>query len=278
MNILDGKKLSQKIADDLRVEIIDLEIKPKLIIVQIGQNQASEIYLKHKVAFAEKIGVLCKVLKVDQKTKQEGIEQIIKELNKDKNVHGIIIQLPVPDKFNSRKLINCIDPKKDVDGLTDTNLGKILSNEGGILPATPQGIRFLLEEYKIPVEGKNIVVIGRSVLAGKSIALALLNQGATVTICHSKTLDLKKHLETADIIVSAVGKNGIVNDSNIGENQIIIDVGIDMTGDKLVGDVDVANREKILFLSPVPGGVGPMTVASLFHNLYLTYANNVDNH
>jgi methylenetetrahydrofolate dehydrogenase (NADP+)/methenyltetrahydrofolate cyclohydrolase len=274
MKILDGKKLSLKIREELKSKILELKEASKndvsLVILQIGDNSSSNLYIKNKVIFAEKIGALCEVVKFPGNVSEKEILGKIKKLNDDEKVNGIILQLPIGNQLNKSVIINYIKPEKDVDGLGNVNLGKLVNNEeDGITPATSRGISTLLKENEINVEGKNVLVIGRSVLVGKSSALNLLNKNATVTVCHSKTENLNEHIKRADIIISATGSNGVVNSNNLGQNQILVDVGISIIDEKIIGDLKLESldHDKINALSPVPGGVGPMTVASLFQNL-----------
>jgi methylenetetrahydrofolate dehydrogenase (NADP+) / methenyltetrahydrofolate cyclohydrolase len=259
--ILDGKKLNTEISLDLERKIKKLKVKPRLAIIQIGSVAESTVYIKRKIAFGEKIGAKVEHIKLPSKTKKSELSSIISKLNSDKSVHGIIVQLPLPKHINPNEILNSIDEKKRVDG------GKYF------LPATTLGILTLLERYKINISGKKVVVIGRSELVGKPTALAMINRGATVTVCHSQTKDLKKETKQADILVVAVGKARLITKNHVSRNQVVIDVGINATADgKLVGDVDFKNVSKIVrVITPVPGGVGPMTVASLFENLLEAY-------
>jgi methylenetetrahydrofolate dehydrogenase (NADP+)/methenyltetrahydrofolate cyclohydrolase len=271
MEILDGKKINQEIMKSLKNEIAIFDVKPRLVIIQIGNNEASNIYIERKVNFAVEIGCECKVEKLKNEISEEKVVEIINKYNSDESVHGIIVQLPIPEVMDNRKILNSIDYRKDVDGLSNINLSKLVNNEKGIVPATARGILTLLKQYNISVEKKNIVVLGRSTLVGKSTALLMLNQNSTVTVCHSNTVDLDKYLKSADIIITATGQHGVINESNIGENQVVIDVGTNFVENKLVGDVKLNNLDKVSYISPVPGGVGPMTVASLFQNLLDSY-------
>jgi methylenetetrahydrofolate dehydrogenase (NADP+) / methenyltetrahydrofolate cyclohydrolase len=278
MMILDGKKIKAKISAILKKETESFIGKtlPKLVILQVGNNEVSNIYINQKMIFAQQIGVMAELIKFEENISDKIILEKVSELNKDNSVHGIILQLPISKHLNQTEILNSIDPKKDVDGLGAINLSKIIRNDiTGIIPATARGIITLLKEYNFEVANKKIVIIGRSVLVGKSLALVLTNLNATVTLCHSQTVDLSKITKTADIIISAVGKPGIINDDYVNSNQIIIDVGISRQENGLiVGDV-VLKKTKVEAISPVPGGVGQMTVTSLFQNLFESYQNSV---
>lgn len=268
--ILDGKKLNIEIGEKLQSEISGLEIKPRLCIVQVGNNEASNIYIGMKKAFADRIGAICDVHKLDDDVEMKEIISLIDNLNSDSNIHGIILQLPMPYHLNSREIINHIDYRKDVDGLSDISLGKLTSGNPVHVPATAKGILTLLKNNNVNVKGKSVTVVGRSTLVGKSTSLYLLNHDATVTICHSQTTDLKDELSNADIIISAVGHPGVIDSSMVNQNQIVVDVGITMVNGKIIGDVNVQDDD-VAAISLVPGGVGPMTVASLFQNLLDAY-------
>ena len=210
-------------------------------------------------------------LTFDEKAKENVIIKKIKELNKDENVNGIILQLPIPKKFNTKKIINTISPLKDVDGLTDISQGKILGGDATFIPCTPKGILEIFDHYKIDLEGKNVVVIGRSDLVGKPIMLECINRNATVTMCHSKTQDLKKYTKNADVLIVAVGKKHLINKTMVKKGVVIIDVGITRIEGKIYGDVNPNVEEVASYVTPVPGGVGPMTVAMLLKNTMIAY-------
>jgi len=280
MKILDGKKLNKEILEDLKSEILGIKEASQedvsLVILQTGNDPASNIYIKNKIIFAEKIGAKCEVVKFDSGAEQLEIIKKIEELNNDQNVNGMILQLPISEHLDKQKIINVIKPEKDVDGLGVINLGKLVNNDStGIIPATARGIVTLLKENNIEILGKEITILGRSVLVGKSVALNLINNDATVSIYHSKSKNLDDAIKNSDIIISATGQNGIINCNNLRENQVFVDVGISIVDGRIKGDIDIDTNsvgyEKIQALSPVPGGVGPMTVASLFQNLLQAY-------
>lgn len=278
MIILDGRKLKNEISLLLKEEIEDISLfgkkTPKLVIIQIGDNSASNVYIKQKLFFAKKIGAFADLLKFSEEVTEVEIINKILELNNDKDIHGIIVQLPIPKNLNQAKILNSIDEKKDIDGLGSMNLSKLIRNDlSGLIPATSRGIITLLNSYNLEIANKNIVIIGRSVLVGKTLSLVLINQNATVTVCHSHTLELSKIIKNGDIIISAVGKPGLIKGDDLNEKQIIIDVGISKNENGfLSGDVSL-DKKDVYAISPVPGGVGQMTVMSLFQNLLDAYKN-----
>lgn len=273
--ILDGKKLRDKIFKDLKAKLDKMNKKPTLAVIIAGDNPASKIYVNNKKKTAENLGINSFITEYPSTVTEEELLSKIKELNSDKNITAILVQLPLPSHINKSKILNSISPEKDVDGLTTYNSGKLFSGEKPfVYPCTPKGILLLLDEYGIELEGKHAVVIGRSSLVGKPVAQMLLNRNATVTICHSKTKNLADITKTADILISAVGKN-IVGEKYIKNNCVVIDVGIfrDEFG-KLRGDVDFDGVSKhASYISPVPGGVGPMTIASLMINTLELFDN-----
>jgi methylenetetrahydrofolate dehydrogenase (NADP+) / methenyltetrahydrofolate cyclohydrolase len=272
MKILDGKKVNKKIESDLFLELTNSAIKPVLKIIQIGNDDSSNIYISQKIKFAEAIGARANVLKFVGDMSCEAVISEINKVNSDPSIHGIIVQLPIPSHLDKSKIIDSINPIKDVDGLTRENISRLLRNEGnGIIPATTRGIFEILDHYKIKISGKNVVIIGRSNLVGRPTAINFLNRDATVTICHSKTKDLKDKVRKADIVVSAIGKPGFLNKGFFNKNQVIIGIGIsrDKKG-KITGDIDIKGLNARAF-TPVPGGIGPMTVACLFKNLFDSY-------
>lgn len=271
--ILDGKKLRNKILDDLALKIEKLTKKPKLVVILVGNNPASEVYVNNKKKIAQKIGIDSEILQYATDVKEEVLLGKIEELNNDSTVNAILVQLPLPNHINRERVIEKISPNKDVDGFTSYNAGKLYIGQKPIVyPCTPKGILLLLDEYGIELDGKHAVVIGRSNIVGRPVAQMLLNKNATVTICHSHTKNLQKITKNADIIISAVGKNILTGDM-IKDNSVIVDVGIfkDENG-KLSGDVDFEScSTNASYISPVPGGVGPMTIASLMSNTLELY-------
>ncbi len=267
--ILDGKKLRDKILEELKEKIDNFEKKPTLVVILVGENPASQIYVNNKKKTAEKIGINSIVLNYPENTTEQEILEKINELNNDDNITAILVQLPLPDHISKENVINAITPKKDVDGFTPYNFGKLFSGEKPyVYPCTPKGIILLLKEYNIKLAGKHIVIIGRSNIVGKPLSQMMLNENATVTVCHSKTENLSEITKTADIVISAVGKNIIEGEKMLKSDCVIVDVGIfkDSTG-RTRGDVDFENASKVAsYISPVPGGVGPMTITSLMLN------------
>ena len=274
--VLDGKKLSAKILDDLALKMSKLDKKPHLVVILVGEDPASQLYVGMKEKTALKIGIKSTVLRYPETFEEKALLDKIQELNNDKDVHAILVQLPLPKHISEQKVIQAISPKKDVDGITPENIGRIsIGVEPYAYPCTPKGIISLLDDYKIDIEGKHAVVVGRSNIVGKPMAQMLLNRNATVTICHSKTKDLIDKIKTADILVSAVGKHNIIRREQIKSGCVIIDAGTSKIDGKTVGDVDYENLfELASYITPVPGGVGPMTIASLLKNAYELFKLN----
>lgn len=266
--ILDGKKLRDKIFENLKQRLNNMSEKPTLAVILVGENPASQIYVRNKKKTAENLGIYSIVINYPADISEKILLDKIQELNNDNKITAILVQLPLPKHIDKFKIIDAIAPEKDVDGLTPYNSGKLFSGEEPyVYPCTPKGILLLLDEYNIELAGKHVVVIGRSNLVGKPVAQMLLNRNATVTMCHSHTKNLSDITKTADIVVSAVGKN-IIGEKMLKSDCVVVDVGIfkDVNG-KICGDVDFASASKIAaYISPVPGGVGPMTIASLMLN------------
>lgn len=269
--ILDGKALAEKIREGLKNEVEQLKsrgIKPGISVLLIGDNPASQIYVRNKKKAAEELGMVSTVYNLEKDAPEEKVINLLNELNRDSRVHGILIQLPLPSHLNEEKLLSLINPKKDVDGFHPENLGLLLRGTPRFEPCTPLGIIRILEHYNIKIEGKDAVVVGRSNIVGKPIAIMLLKRNATVTICHTRTKNLQEKIERADILVVAAGKPKAVKGEWIKEGATVIDVGINRLPDgKLTGDVDFESAEKRAgYITPVPGGVGPMTIAMLLSN------------
>ncbi|MBI3342116.1 bifunctional 5,10-methylenetetrahydrofolate dehydrogenase/5,10-methenyltetrahydrofolate cyclohydrolase [Candidatus Curtissbacteria bacterium] len=271
--ILDGKAIRDEIAKDLSSKIQNLKSQPKLAIIQIGDVPESNTYIGQKIKFGQSVGAIVDHIKLPEDVTMEDVVGKIEDLNSDTNTHGIIVQLPIPQNLDKAAIIESITPEKDVDGLHSVNVKKLLDNDpSGYIPATTKGVITMLEHYNVTISGKNAVVIGRSALVGKPTALALLNHDATVTVCHSQTKDLPKMTQAADIIISAVGSPGLVTKKHVKPGQVVVDVGTTIVDGKLKGDVAFEEVEKVVeFISPVPGGAGPLTVASLFQNLLKAY-------
>ncbi|MFA5603445.1 MAG: bifunctional methylenetetrahydrofolate dehydrogenase/methenyltetrahydrofolate cyclohydrolase FolD [Bacilli bacterium] len=270
--IIDGKKISLEINEELKQEVKTFKTKPGLVVIQVGDDSASNVYVKSKQKAANEVGINFLHIKYENNITEEEIILKIKELNNDSNINGIIVQLPIPKELNEKKIINSIDDLKDVDGLTYKNIGKLASNTSGLISCTPLGIMELLNRYNVKISKKHVVIVGRSNLVGKPLINLFLNKDATVTICHSKTDDLKKYTKMADILVVAVGKKDLITADMVKDNAIIIDVGINKVDNKLYGDVDFEEvYKKASLITPVPGGVGPMTVAMLLKNTIISY-------
>lgn len=270
--IMDGKALSDKIKSEIKVDVKSYMIKPCLAVIQIGNDPASDIYIKSKEKACNEVGIYFKHIKYTEESREKEIINKIVELNNDEYVNGILLQLPIPSKYNAEKLINYIARNKDVDGLTDINVGKLMNNKKCIVSCTPQGIMELLNNYNIELEGKNVVIVGRSNLVGKPLISLFLNKNATVSVCHSKTNDLKSYTLNADILVVAVGKKHLITADMVKKDVVVIDVGINREDGKLYGDVEFEKvKEKTSYITPVPGGVGPMTVAMLLKNVNECY-------
>lgn len=266
--ILDGKKLSTKILEELAHEVSKMDKKPSLVVIQVGDNPASSLYVGMKKKMAEKLGIKSEILKYSESLSEAELLEKIAELNSDSTVDAMLVQLPLPAHIDSKKILQSISPKKDVDGSTPENIGRIsVGLEPFAYPCTPLGIMKLLEEYEIDIDGKNVVIVGRSNIVGKPLALMMLARNATVMVCHSKTKNLSQITKTADILVSAVGKNKIISEEMVKNKSVIVDVGVSKVDGKTVGDVDFVGVEKVCsFISPAIGGVGPMTIACLMLN------------
>lgn len=268
--ILDGKAASAKIKEDIKNEIIVLNEKynrtPSLVVIQIGDNPASNAYVKGKIKDCQEVGINSIKLHYEETvTEQELIDKII-ELNNDDNIDGILVQLPLPKHINEEKVIEFIEPKKDVDGFHSNNISQLVLNKKCSIPCTPKGVVSLLKFYDVDITGKNCVIIGRSNIVGKPMSHLMLNLNATVTVCHSKTKNIEEFTRNADILIVAIGKAGFVTKDMVKENAYVIDVGINRVDGKLKGDCDFDSLKDICNISPVPGGVGLMTRASLLEN------------
>lgn len=272
--ILNGKALSEKKLDLLQEEIRRSGITPCLATVIVGEDPASQMYVRMKHTACDQVGIESEGIVCSETISEADLYNIIQRLNKDQEIHGILVQLPLPKHINTGHILQAVSREKDVDGFHPMNLGLLLENEPGLRPCTPQGIMTLLAEYKIDPAGKHAVVIGRSTDVGKPIAALLLNADATVTICHSKTKDLVSYTKKADIIVSAAGRPHMVTADMVKQGCIVIDVGTNHVDGKLCGDVDFEEVAEIAAaITPVPGGVGPMTIATLMENTYKAALN-----
>ena len=269
--IIDGKKIAETLRQKLKKEIIEIKSSfksvPGLTVILIGEDPASKIYVRNKEKFSKEIGINSEVIKYPENIEEKEVLSKIMELNKNKKVSGILVQLPLPKHINKQKVIETILPEKDVDGFHPINVGNLSSGYDSKIPCTPLGCFILLKEVEKNLSGKHAVIIGRSNLNGKPMAQLLLKENCTVTITHSKTKDLKSQCNKADIIIAAVGKPKLVKGDWVKKNAIVIDVGINKTTDGIVGDVDFNEVSKVAkAITPVPGGVGPMTIACLLRN------------
>ncbi|MCF8009215.1 MAG: bifunctional methylenetetrahydrofolate dehydrogenase/methenyltetrahydrofolate cyclohydrolase FolD [Halanaerobiales bacterium] len=271
--IIDGKKIAKNIRMELKEEITKLKNEgraPGLTVVMVGNNPASETYVSMKEKAAEEIGINSKLIKKEESISEEALLKLIDQLNNDNTVDGILVQLPLPDHIDEKKVIESIKADKDVDGFHPINTGRLFSGQEDVLryeACTPLGIIRLLEREGIEIDGKNATIVGRSNIVGKPIAHLLLERHATVTICHSHTKDLKAEIKRADIVVAAVGRPEMITGDMIQEGAVVIDVGINRVGKKLLGDVEFKTAKKVASkITPVPGGVGPMTIAMLMEN------------
>jgi methylenetetrahydrofolate dehydrogenase (NADP+)/methenyltetrahydrofolate cyclohydrolase len=283
--IIDGKKIAKHLREQLKKEIEQLpesNIKPGLAVILIGDDAASQIYVKNKEKFANEIGINSKVLRFDISIKETDLIQTIHQLNDDKAVHGILVQLPLPRHIDPKKIINEIIPSKDVDGFHPINVGNLSSGNEALIPCTPYGCYLLLKEIISNFTGMNAVIIGRSSINGKPMAQLLLKENCTVTITHSKTKNLKEICLQADILIASAGNARMVKADWIKKDCIVIDVGINRIEEdgkiKIVGDVDFENiKDKAKAITPVPGGVGPMTISCLLNNTIIAYKKILSN-
>ena len=271
LKLIDGKKLAQKRREEVKLAVDDLKqqgIVPGLAVILVGEDSASQVYVRNKEKACREVGFHSEVYRLPEQTTQEEVLQLIDRLNHDDAIHGLLVQLPVPKHIDEKAVIHAISPKKDVDGFLPENLGSLLIGEPAFEPCTPKGCIDLIKETGIEIAGKKAVVVGRSNIVGKPVAMMLLRENATVTICHSKTKNLKEELLTADIVVAAVGKANFITGDMIKPGAVVIDVGINrLENGKLAGDVDQSSLEgHDCWLTPVPGGVGPMTITMLMKN------------
>ncbi|MGI6782435.1 MAG: bifunctional 5,10-methylenetetrahydrofolate dehydrogenase/5,10-methenyltetrahydrofolate cyclohydrolase [Acholeplasmataceae bacterium] len=273
MVIMDGKEVSKLRNEELKIKIEKVTNKvgrkPSLSVILVGDDPASHIYVNSKVKLAKQVGIDSTDIKLPEKTTAKELSQLIQKLNNNDNVDGILIQLPLPNHINQGDMLDLVDPKKDVDGFSVLNQGKLFQNRDSILSATPKGIINLIEHYNINLAGINATVVGRSLIVGLPMAKLLLNRNATVTTCHRYTKNLKEHTKNADLIVVAAGQKHLITKDMVKEGVVIIDVGINREGNKIYGDVDFDNvKEVASYITPVPGGVGPMTISALLENVY----------
>lgn len=272
--ILDGKAVAAKIYEELQPRVLRLSAsgcQPGLAVILVGDNPASQVYVRNKEKACEKLGIRSFLYHLSEKAETSEILKLIDSLNADPKVHGILVQLPLPPHVEERKVLYRISPEKDVDGFHPYNLGRLMIGDPVFLPCTPWGIQELLIRYGIDTEGKHVVIVGRSTIVGKPLAMMLVQKAkganATVTVCHTKTADLSEYTKRADILVAACGSPGTITGDMVRQGVVVVDVGINRVEGKLVGDVDFASvAPKASYITPVPGGVGPMTVAMLMAN------------
>ena len=272
MELIDGKELAKKIRANLKIEVDKLKQKgiiPKLAVIMVGDDKASSVYVRNKSRACNEIGIEFEEFLKGQDTTQEELLSLIQELNKREDVHGILLQSPIPQHLDIREAFNLIDYKKDVDGFNPVNVGRLSIGEDAFISCTPHGVIRMLEEYNIPIEGKRAVIIGRSNIVGKPLIQCLLSKNATVTVCHSKTQNIGEITKEADVLIVALGRPKFVKEDMVKPGAVVIDVGINRNDEgKLVGDVDFENvAKKASYITPVPGGVGPMTIAMLMENV-----------
>ena len=270
--LLDGKMVSQKIRNDLKEQVEEMRkegIIPKLAVIMVGDDPGSKIYVRNKSLACQELGIEYEEHLLGEKTTMEELLGLINKLNNDDTVNGILLQSPVPKSLDINKAFQAISPEKDVDGFNPYNVGKLCLGQDTLISCTPNGIIKLLENYNVNIEGKNAVIVGRSNIVGKPMIQCLLNKNATVTVCHSKTVDLDQVTNKADILVVAIGKEKFITKDMVKEGAVVIDVGINrMQNGKICGDVDFEEVSKITsYITPVPGGIGPMTIAMLMNNI-----------
>lgn len=281
--LLDGKQCALDIEAQLKTSIDALrqngERIPKLVVILVGTNPASVSYVTNKAKACTRVGILSEIIQLPEISSEDAVIEEVKGLNADPNVDGILVQLPLPKHIRSKAVIESIDPDKDVDGLHSVNVTKLVMNERGFIPCTAKGVVTLLKAYNVPLAGSDAVVLGRSQLVGRPLAQLLLNENCTVTVCHSKTRDIPHYTAQADIVVAAIGKPKMVTLDYLSAKSVIVDVGINKVDDKLVGDVDFeAAWDKVTAISPVPKGVGPMTIVTLLQNTLDAYTWRKERH
>jgi methylenetetrahydrofolate dehydrogenase (NADP+) / methenyltetrahydrofolate cyclohydrolase len=263
--LMDGKGLAERIRAEVAAEVEELG-HVGLSTILVGDDRASDTYINLKQKAAKEVGIGARDYRLAEDTSEQELLDLTAQLNADEAVDGILVQLPLPAQIDEQRVLDAVDPAKDVDGFHPVNAGRLFLGQDGLVAATPTGIMTLLEEYDVPLVGARAVVVGRSIIVGKPVALLLLAQHATVTICHSRTVDLAAHTREGDVLVAAVGQAGLISPDMVKEGATVIDVGMNRTADGLRGDVHPAVAERAGLLTPVPGGVGPMTIASLLRN------------
>lgn len=278
--IIDGKELARKTRSNLKIDCEELKkkgITPKLAVILVGDDKASKVYVKNKNKACEDVGIEFEEHILEAEITQKQLIDLIEELNNRKDINGILLQSPIPAHLDINEAFRKIAPEKDVDGFNPVNVGKLSLNQDTFVSCTPYGIMKMFEEYKIDLEGKDVVIIGRSNIVGKPLIQCCLNKNATVTVCHSRTKNLKEHVKRADVVIAAIGKSKFITEDMVKDGAVVIDVGINRGEDgKLTGDVDFENVEKkASYITPVPGGVGPMTIAMLMNNVIKATQNQI---
>lgn len=274
---INGKEISMLKKEQVKLAIEQLKQQgkrvPKLVVVLVGDNQASQTYVRNKDRACEYVGMLSEIVKLDKNTTREALIEVIENLNNDASVDGILVQLPLPDHIHEEEILNLIDPSKDVDGFHPYNIAKLMLGQDGLVPCTPKGMMVLLDSIEYDLSGKEVVVVGRSNIVGKPVALLCLHKHATITVAHSRTKNLKDICKRADVLIAAIGKPKFFTADYVKEGAIVLDVGINRDeNNKLCGDVDYQNVKDIAsYITPVPGGVGPMTIAMLLENTLQAY-------
>ncbi|NPB05015.1 MAG: bifunctional methylenetetrahydrofolate dehydrogenase/methenyltetrahydrofolate cyclohydrolase FolD [Aquificae bacterium] len=279
--ILDGRAVSRIYRERIKEEVERFKRlgyrEPSLAVVLVGNDPASQVYVNNKQKACKKVGIRSLFYHLPEDTPEERLLSLVGELNENPEVDGILVQLPLPKQINPQKVIETIDPNKDVDGFHPENMGKLFSNlEGGFVPCTPLGIKLLLDHYGIDLKGKDVTVVGAGYIVGKPLSVLMLNLNATVTVCHIYTKDLKEHTRRADVLVSATGVPHLIKEDMVKEGAVVVDVGISKKDGKIVGDVDFERvKEKASYITPVPGGVGPMTITALLLNTLKAYKKHL---
>ena len=277
MELLDGKALANDILDKLSLKVKQLDTAPNLVVIQVGNDPASSVYVRNKERTAERVGINSETVKLSKHITQDELLEIIDKYNHFTSVNGILVQLPLPKHIDEQVILEAISPMKDVDGFHPLNVGKLNIGQKQMIPSTPAGIMELLKANHIGLEGKQVVIVGRSNIVGKPLAHLLLEANATVTIAHSRTKNLKQLTQMADILVVAVGQPELITENYVKDGAVVIDVGINRTESGLKGDVDFNNvKSKVAAITPVPGGVGPMTIAMLMNQTYQAYCTQND--
>ncbi|MDI6916721.1 MAG: bifunctional 5,10-methylenetetrahydrofolate dehydrogenase/5,10-methenyltetrahydrofolate cyclohydrolase [Thermoplasmatales archaeon] len=280
MVVIDGKKIASGIQEDTKKEIEELKAKyhqsPCLATVVTGADDPTKVYVKKRGKMCEEIGIISKMHSLPEDTKEKDVLELIGKLNNDEKIHGIIVQLPLPKHIDKRKISEAVSPEKDVDCLNPLNIGRLASGDETFAPCTPKAVITILGKSGIEIRGKEVVIVGRSRIVGRPLALMLINRDATVTVCHTKTKNLEGHTKNADILIAAAGSPNLIKENMVKENAVVVDVGINVVNNKIVGDVDFENvKNKASFITPVPGGVGPVTVAMLMKSTVEAFKQQV---